>query len=359
MKKSSKLISLFISFITFFILNLAINANQVSASGAGFTISANIPNNQYDKNVSYFDLLMKPGQKETLNVTIENLENNEKTLKVSANTAYTADGANTAFNTHEKSNRVTPPYYFNDIFSEPQLVQLKPNETKQVYLQVTMPVNMYNGILDGAIRVENTKSDAGVQTNEKGFKIHNRYAMELGVILREHGNVHVTPNLKLRQVRVSQHNYLQVPAVITKLENEKPASIGRLSFTSRVSKKGSNNAILKEKSSNLSVAPNSTFEYGIPMGNHWINPGKYHLHMKATNGVQTWIFDRDFEVSFEQAMKLNRDNKKLWWIWLIILLIILFIIILITTYYLGYRRRKKEDEKKQREAEQNSSKISD
>lgn len=51
----------------------------------------------------------------------------------------------------------------------------------------------------------------------------------------------------------------------------------------------------------------------------------------------------DFQISANQAFKLNRTNKNVWWIWLIILLIILFIILLLLTYYLGYRRRKKQD----------------
>lgn len=359
MKKKSKFLYLFVSLITFLVLIVVMNVKQVSASGAGFTISANIPDNQYNKDASYFDLLMKPGQKQTLNVTIENLEKNEKTLRVSANTAYTADGANVSFNNHDKSNNVTPPYYFNDILSAPETVTLAPNETKQVYLQLSMPSNVYSGILDGAIYVENTKSDAGTETNQRGFKVHNKYAMAIGVVLREHGDVHATPNLKLRQVRVSRHNYLEKPAVVTRLENEQPASIGQLSINAKVSKQNSDKVILKEKRSGLSVAPNSSFEYGIPMGNKWINAGKYHLHMVATNGIETWKLDRDFEVSFSQAMKLNRNNKQLWWIWLIVLLVILFIIILITIYYLGYRRRKKVDEKKLKEAEKNSSNISD
>ena len=69
----------------------------------------------------------------------------------------------------------------------------------------------------------------------------------------------------------------------------------------------------------------------------------------AKSDQKTWVFDQDFEITVGQAMKLNRKNKNLWWIWLIILLIIIFIILLITTYYLGYRRRKKQDEKQIKE----------
>ncbi|MDG2980128.1 DUF916 and DUF3324 domain-containing protein [Latilactobacillus curvatus] len=319
--------------------------SQVQAKGAGFTVSAELPDNQYDDSLSSFDLLMKPGQQQTLKVTIENLENTNQKIKASANTGYTSQSGFESFNKHHLGDLTTAAYRFDQIFDGSQMIDLKPHQAKTVTFQVTMPDKAYQGILEGALYFKNTKADSVQQTNQAGFNIKNYYAIAIGVILREHANTHVQPDLKLRQIRVSEHNDVHEPAVLAKLENTQPATTGRMTINAQVARKKDLKTLFGYKSGNHSMATKSHFEYAIPLGNRWINPGKYHLHLVAQSKQQTWTFERDFEISTGQALQMNRKNKQVWWIWLIILLLILFIIVLVTTYYLGYRRRKKQDEK--------------
>lgn len=75
-----------LSLIGLFLLPLIMDMQTVQAAGAGFTVSANIPDNQYNEALSSFDLVMKPNQTETLSVVIENLEDNTKTISAAANT---------------------------------------------------------------------------------------------------------------------------------------------------------------------------------------------------------------------------------------------------------------------------------
>ncbi|MCT3359489.1 DUF916 domain-containing protein [Latilactobacillus curvatus] len=91
----------------------------VQAAGAGFTISANIPDNQYDDSLSSFDLTMKPNQTQNLVVTLENLENDTKTIKASANTAYTTIAGSEAFDKHYPGKLSQAEYQFSDIFDAP------------------------------------------------------------------------------------------------------------------------------------------------------------------------------------------------------------------------------------------------
>lgn len=319
------------------------DTRQVQASEAGYTISAKLPDNQYDNSVSYFDLLMNPGKKQKLTITIENLVNSNKTFKISPNTAYTANGVNEAYDKYNVDKYSNAKYKFKDIFSGQKEVTLKPYESKDVSLELTMPEEKIVGILEGAIYVIDVDKGETKLTNEESFGIRNQFSMSLGVVLRESSTVHEKPDLKLRQVRASKHNFTNSSAIITTLENNKAATIGKLDIKAKVSRKGSSKTLFNSSIKNRSVAPNSKFDYAVPMYNSWVNPGKYHLHLVADNGVSQWSFDREFDITFAQSMEINKDNKSLWWIWLVILLVIIFVITLAVTYYLGYRHRKNQD----------------
>ncbi|WGI19104.1 DUF916 and DUF3324 domain-containing protein [Latilactobacillus sakei] len=344
--------TLLLSLMGFVLLLLMIVNTQIAyGAGAGFTVSANIPDNQYDNALTSFDLVMKPNQTETLAVTLENLEDNTKTIDASANTGYTTVSGSEAFDKYHPGSLSQAEYQFSQIFDQPQVITLKPRETKTVNFKVTMPAKLYNGVLKGALYFKDTKAGSHQKTDQQGFSVDNYYAMALGVILREHPNSHVLPELKLRRIRISGTNYLNEPAILAKLQNIAPATPGAMTISATVSKHKGSKVLFGNKREGITMATNSSFEYGIPLGNNWISPGKYHLHLVAKSDQKTWVFDQDFEITVGQAMKLNRKNKDLWWIWLIILLIIIFIILLITTYYLGYRRRKKQDEKQMKELE--------
>ncbi|KRM24134.1 hypothetical protein FC90_GL000608 [Latilactobacillus graminis DSM 20719] len=319
------------------------NSQMVHGASAGFTVSANIPDNQYDEEQTSFDLVMKPSQTETLAVTLENLEDTPKTISATANTGYTTIAGAEAFDKHHPGHLSQAEYQFSQIFDQPQMVALKPRETKTVNFKVTMPPKLYDGVLKGALYFKDTKAKSRQETNQQGFSIDNYYAMALGVILREHPDTHVPAELKLRRIRVSKTNYLNVPAVLVKLENTAPATPGAMTIRATVSKHKGDKPLFGNRREGITMATNSSFEYGIPLGDTWINPGKHHLHLVAKSAHKTWSFDRDFEITVSQAMKLNQQNKSLWWIWLIVLLIIIFIILLLVMYYLGYHRRQKQD----------------
>ncbi|MGR3741315.1 DUF916 and DUF3324 domain-containing protein [Companilactobacillus sp. DQM5] len=317
------------------------SAKPVQASEAGFTVSAELPDNQYDNTVSYYDLLMKPGQSQTLVLTVENLTKDEKTLKISPNTAYTANGISEAYDKYNVSKVSNALYKFNEIFSSPQKVKLAANETKKVKFTVNMPTTPYDGILEGAFYVVDGDNENNQIAKQGDFGIRNQFSMALGIILREHKDSHIYPSLKLREIRPSKNNYSRNTAILTKLENTRPATIGKLDVNAKVIRKGNSKALINKTSKQRSVAPNSVFQYAIPMDGKWINPGKYHLHLVATNGISEWVFDRDFEISFVQAMQLNQSNKSFSWVWILLIIITIIILLLIFSYYLGYKRNKK------------------
>lgn len=66
-----------------------------------FAVTAVIPENQIDKNQTYFDLKMQPGQKQTIQVQMKNDTNKEVVVESFANTAITNSNGITDYSTVE------------------------------------------------------------------------------------------------------------------------------------------------------------------------------------------------------------------------------------------------------------------
>ena len=66
-----------------------VHAASSTNNGAQYTVSPVIPNNQRTSVSSYFDLIVKPGQKQDLTVAVTNQSSAPRTLHLSLTTAFT------------------------------------------------------------------------------------------------------------------------------------------------------------------------------------------------------------------------------------------------------------------------------
>lgn len=340
--RNQRQFKLILSSLLFFMMLFG-GVQTVRAAGSGFTVTANLPSNQYNQAVSYFDVLMAPGAKQTFTVTVKNLENQSKTIKAEANTGYTTDDGQESMNRHELGVLSTAPYQFNQIFGDVQKITLKPNETKQVTFTAQMPAKAYSGILEGAFYFEDLAAGQAQATNQAGFSIKNKFAMGIGVILRESATVHAQPKLQLQKIKLSQNNQSN-PAILAQLMNDQPATIGQLTIDAIVTEKGQPNKVLfRQKQTNRSMAANSHFNYQIPVGDQWLNPGQYRVHLVASNSQYRWTFNQNFTISLKQATQINRHNQRFNWFWWLLLAIVIVLLVLGLTYYLGTRKRVKKE----------------
>ena len=55
----------------------------------GYSVKANLPENQIDKNKTYFDLKMDPNQKEEISLTVKNSSEEEIILNIVPNNSKT------------------------------------------------------------------------------------------------------------------------------------------------------------------------------------------------------------------------------------------------------------------------------
>ncbi|WP_239256755.1 DUF916 and DUF3324 domain-containing protein [Listeria ilorinensis] len=345
------------SFIAFSLLFIGMNLLPQMADAAStvnFGVKAEIPDNQIDKKQTYFDLKMSSGQEQTVYVEVSNPTSSKVTVEMSINTATTNDNGIIDYSEGDKKPDESLKYNIADCVQFDKDVELQPNETKKVPIQITMPAESYDGIMLGGINF--TQKESEVAATEKEEKdesmVKNRYSYVIGLKLTE-TDAEVTPDMKLKYIKPGQYNYANY--VKANLQNPTSTMISNLKIDAKVYKDGSDEVLHEMKKDSLSMAPNSNFNYMIDWENQEFKAGTYRLKMIATDGEQTWKWDETFTIDRADAKKYNDQAVGLEkdYTWLYITLGILgLVLLLLIVFLLGRRSSKKKEARLRRQIQQ-------
>lgn len=228
--------------------------------------------------------------------------------------------------------------------------------SKEITLTVKMPTTDFDGVLAGGITVKETIPTTDKATKEtKGMAIENRYSYVVALVL--HGKNETIPSeLKLNKVKATQVNVRNV--ISANLQNTKAKYLNQLSVDAKITKKGENKTLYSVKKEQMQMAPNSNFNLPIPLNGAALKSGKYTLKVKADSQGDTWNFTRDFNISAEEAKKLNKQDVSIEKdnTWLYVLIGVILLTALLILFYLIMRKRKKEKERLERELKRLKSK---
>lgn len=359
-----------ISLLTVFVVFIG---KEVKADEMGFSVTPIIPSNQIGS-TGYFNLLMKPGDKQTVEVKITNLR--DKPVIVEENVAPTTTNLNGVV--EYSPNKIKPDstlkYNLKNLISAPKEISLNPKETKKISISVTMPSESFQGIISGGLTYQE-KDSKGSSKASKGVSIINKYNFVIAFLIQQ-SETKIAPNLKMNTVKPGQVNFRNV--INANLQNPTMSYLNTLYIQSDI--KGISNSKLEYKSNKemMQMAPNSNFDFPIALGNGVeLQPGKYNMvltafgqkdpngkyTMKDSNGKTQkfnykWTFTRYFNISAQAAEELNAKDVTIkhdnsWWKWLAAIIIILLMLFLL--FFILWKRRKKdedEDEKNSEIAEQ-------
>lgn len=325
-------------------LGLSFLPVKVEASSTmNFSVNAVIPDNQIDKSKTYFDLKMKPGETRNLEVILTNGQNHAITIETNANTAVTNDNGIVDYSKTNPNLDASLKIPFSEIAKIDKEITLPANGTKTVKVNITMPKEEYDGQILGGLHFTE-KLNQETEKNEEGVQIKNLYAYVIGVLLTENDK-EVKPDMQLGEIKPSQINYRNV--LKANLQNSQPIILKNLNIQARVTKKGSNKTLHETNKTDMRMAPNSNFNYGINWENQEFKAGKYTLHMTAKSNENEWKWTKDFEIKGDEAKALNNkavELEKDYTIWYIIGAILLGLILLILVFLLGKRSSRKKDD---------------
>lgn len=337
----------YVVFMLIGLLFMCMNFGQrVFADDMSFSVTAKPSENQRDKTKTYFDLRVTPGTTENLGVELQNNTDKEVTVLVGANTAVTNSNGVIDYSKEDPELNPTLKYPFGDLVTADKEIVLKGKEKKLVDIPVAIPKDPFDGIILGGLHFSQKESKED-EEQASGVQVKNKFAYVIGVRLSENDE-EVPVALNLLGVKAGQRNYRNT--VLATLENPEPRILSDMEIESYIyAEKDTNNALYYSKNDKLSMAPNSSFDYGISLNNQAFKPGKYVLKMTVKVAGETFEFEESFEIKSDEAKKLNDDAVELakpddgWKKYLVpVLLVLLAVIIVLLVLLLKNKRKQKE-----------------
>ncbi|MED3687101.1 DUF916 and DUF3324 domain-containing protein [Bacillus thuringiensis] len=294
--------------VLFTVCILGLFVVKVEAADMKYSIEANIPENQLDKNLTYFDLKMEPGKKQTISLKLKNHSDKIANFSIEPHTAATNRNGVIDYSKKLEKKDSSMKYSFEELITGETKHTLQPNEEKNVEFTIQMPEESYDGIILGGFYIHK-EVDTAAKEKEKSVQIKNDYSYVIGVKLSETLK-ELEPRLQLNEVKPNLENYRTV--VTANLQNTKSVIVSGLNVDAKVYKKGSNSVLHETNKEGMSMAPNSNFDFAINWDNQELKPGKYHLKLAAKDKMdRTWEFEKDFEIKGKESKSLNKEAVEL------------------------------------------------
>jgi len=295
----NKLIKRGIFFICTIISFVFLGTSTAIADSNDFSISPVLPSNQRIDVESYFDLLVTPKERQTIAIIIKNNSANSQKYNLFINTATTNQNGIVDYSMTNFEKDESMLISLKDLISlnTPE-VEVDANSQKEVFFDLTVPEEPFEGILLGGITVEPV-----VEENTEG--ISNLVTRTLAIQLSE-SDEKVEPNLESGGVTLSQENYRN--NVKIELRNTTPTLINRVSAEISIIKNENNALVLEQTREQLSIAPNSKFNL-MSEWNDQFDVGMYTYKIKlADSQGHDWEFSEEFEITAKEATELNKTS---------------------------------------------------
>ncbi|ODJ52787.1 DUF916 and DUF3324 domain-containing protein [Brochothrix thermosphacta] len=328
--------------ITFIFFLSLIPTTFSKASELNFSVNAVIPDNQIDKEKSYFDLKVTPGEKQNLIVKLRNTTDKEIVINPHIQSAKTNKNGVIDYTPNKIKKDDTLKIAMEDIAKVPKEVTVPPQSEKDLTIEVTMPKDKFDGIILGGIYLKEDTSKNKEDDKEKDVAIKNEYSYVVALQMRQNNNK-VKPMLHMNEVNPETQNARNV--IVANIQNSEPMIISKLKIDATVNKKGSKDNLAILKKENLQVAPNSNFNIAVPLEGEKLEAGTYILKMKAESAGKEWQFKKEFSISADKATTMNEKDvtlEKETPTMLYIFLSVAFLIVIAVVIYFIIRRNKRK-----------------
>ena len=345
MKRFNVFKCLILSFLAIGIFGLKVI--NVSAEEMGFSVKAIPSERQRDKKQTYFDLRVTPNTKEVIQVEVQNNTEALMTVLVDTNTAVTNNNGVIDYSQTEPTFDESLKYPLSKMVDYQSEVPLKAKESKVIDIAINIPSEPFDGIILGGIHFSQ-KENEDIKKEDSSVQVKNKFSYVVGIRLSENDN-ELKPHVNLLEVSAGQKNYRNT--ILATLQNTEAQILNGMIVEAYVyEEKNTKEALFYEKSENLEMAPNSSFEFGISTVNKPFKAGKYLLKMTVTTKGETFEFSEPFEIKSVEAKKYNEeavelveqknDNK--------ILLMTIIVLSLVIIILIGWLFVKKQQEKKRK-----------
>lgn len=305
--KAKKLVAVLCSL--FFVIGTFFFVQQVEAAGGlRFSVKPNIPDNQHNKEATYYDLMMSPGQTQEITVTLRNTSDSEVTVVPNINSAMTNSGGVVEYSNFENKERIyddSLKYNIEDTVKlNEETVTLAPEEERELAMTITMPAEEYDGVIAGGLYLR--QQDDSEDTEEtSGTNIKNLFGYEIAILLRNN-EATVAPEVIFDGATADQQNARN--AISLKVRNTSATYINKVHYQAELKREGSDEVIAETDQEDMQFAPNTIFDLFLPMDGRRFEAGDYVLTGSITSGENEWPIEESFTITREEAEKFNEAD---------------------------------------------------
>lgn len=316
---------------------------EQEAELVNFSVEPIFSANQLERGNSFFDLSVKPEEKTTVKVKINNFSEQQQKFAIDVNRAET--NGNLVIDYSGEINKSSPSNEM-DIqkwVKYPKTVTIPGKKAGIVAFDISVPNQKFDGMILGGIQVKREsqqKKKAGLTTD---------YDYVLGLMLSQN-ETKVNPNLEL--ISISPEVISKNAGITVKLKNTQPVNISKVHMIGKIYKEeDQKNPVISREIKDGGIAPSSSFTINFFNGTVGatkpLDAGKYLLKLDFTDVFnKQWHFEQKFDISKKEAQTVNtkvftvkKDNTLLFIIIGILVALLVMIIIFLIIYFVKRKRR--------------------
>lgn len=292
--------------------------------------------NQSKDITDYFDIQLMANKQQKIYLEIHNNTDEKMTFSTTMENAITNDHGVIEYQHQIEEYDESLKYKLTDLVKVEKTIDVEGNSARKAEMTITMPDEEFDGIILGGIRVSEE-----IKENQKQSGISNIFSYVIPIKLRQN-DIAIPNKLNFNGITIGQQNTKN--AIKAKLQNPQPSILRDLTLEAKIYKK-KDDSIYLETQEVMKLAPNSSFNYSISLGDKKIKAGEYRLELTASAEDFNETWKEDFEITGSVAKELNSEivfkkkiNKETY------LLVIAFVLSILTIGYLLYRQKKLKKE---------------
>ena len=272
------------------LLGSFILGHLVAVGQATFVVRTVLPPNQFDPNVTYFDLEVVPNDQQVIYVELINNGAEPIRIETEVNSATTNDSGRIMYHGQEGETDTTLQYRMDEIISFESVVEVPGNYTYRMPITIRTPSENFDGVLAGAFTF--SLSEDNVDGVMGGPYL-------IAILLRQGAHQDVLPELVLSGLEFEHSN--NQTQVISKIRNINPASVDFMTINSTITRNSDETVVFEQQQTDMQMAPNSYFNFALGVGADTLQIGSYTLVLNIRTNEKTWELVTAFEITEEDA----------------------------------------------------------
>ena len=285
-----------------FAFTMHLQANKES----NYYVRAELPENQINKNNSYFDLLVEPGTEQTLVVHVFNTSDESIAVKAMITNAATNTNGTIMYTTRGIKDSSMAISIEDVARLKEDTMVVEPQSSSVFEIQLVLPEKKFQGVLLGGIVVETAYlEESSTSEEQNSIKIENKLTYVIGLKLQEDLHTVVVPNINYLGTKELLHDISS--AVGIHLQNSEAIIMKGVQVDAEIYRKTSNKILYEYHNNAVEIAPNSSFDVAVIWGNEKLKEGTYRLKLCVQFEEYVWEWNEDFRIDSKKANVINEE----------------------------------------------------